>query len=134
MLVDGPCLGVDVPGLLNIRLNIRVGGSAPPGLIDLAARMYTLAGLDRGLPPLMNTIISNVPGPSFPIWCAGSPVDAFYPTGPLLYGTGLNVTVFSYRDSVDFGFLVCPELVPQPWRLVDGVHEAMTELMEACTD
>jgi hypothetical protein len=54
--------------------------------------------------------------------------------GPLLYGTGLNVTVFSYRDSVDFGFLVCPELVPQPWRLVDGVHDAMTELMEACTD
>jgi len=111
-----------------------ISETAPPGLIDLAARMYTLAGLDRGLPPLMNTIISNVPGPSFPIWCAGSPVDAFYPMGPLLYGTGLNVTVFSYRDSVDFGFLVCPELVPQPWRLVDGVHDAMTELMEACTD
>jgi diacylglycerol O-acyltransferase / wax synthase len=109
-----------------------ISETAPPGLIDLAARMYTLAGLDRGLPPLMNTIISNVPGPSMPIWCAGSRVEAFYPMGPLLYGTGVNVTVFSYRDSVDFGFLVCPELVPQPWRLVDGVHEAMAELVAAC--
>jgi diacylglycerol O-acyltransferase / wax synthase len=109
-----------------------ISETAPPGLIDLAARMYTLAGLDRGLPPLMNTIISNVPGPAMPIWCAGSPVEAFYPMGPLLYGTGLNVTVFSYGASVDFGFLVCPELVPQPWRLVDGVHEALAELVAAC--
>jgi len=105
---------------------------APPALIDLASRMYTLAGLDRGIPPVMNTIISNVPGPSFPIWCAGSPVEALYPMGPLLYGCGLNITVFSYRDQVDVGFLVCPELVPHPWRLAAGVEAAMEELSAAC--
>lgn len=109
-----------------------ISEAAPPALIDLASRMYTLAGLDRGIPPVMNTIISNVPGPPFGIWCAGSPVDALFPMGPLLYGTGLNITVFSYRDQVDFGFLVCPELVPHQWRLVDGVQRAMAELVDAC--
>ena len=105
-----------------------ISETAPPALIDLAARMYTLAGLDRGIPPLMNTIISNVPGPPFPIWCAGSPVEALYPMGPLLYGCGLNITVFSYRDQVDVGFLVCPDLVPHPWRLAEGIHDALDEL------
>jgi diacylglycerol O-acyltransferase / wax synthase len=106
--------------------------TAPPVMFDLAARMYTAAGLDRSLPPVMNTIVSNVPGPSFPIWCAGSPIRALYPMGPLLYGTGLNITVFSYGDQMDFGFLVCRELVPDPWRLVDGVHTALTELEAGC--
>ena len=132
-IADGTRNAKEMQKALAAEKIMGISETAPPGLIDLAARMYTLAGLDRGLPPLMNTIISNVPGPSFPIWCAGSPVDALYPMGPLLYGTGLNITVFSYRDSVDFGFLVCPELVPHPWRLVDGVHEAMAELMEACS-
>jgi len=108
-----------------------ISETAPPALIDLAARMYTLAGLDRGLPPLMNTIISNVPGPPFPIWCAGSPVEALYPMGPLLYGCGLNITVFSYRQQVDVGFLVCPDLVPHPWRLAEGVDDALAELLAA---
>jgi WS/DGAT/MGAT family acyltransferase len=109
-----------------------ISETAPPALIDLAARMYTLAGLDRSLPPLMNTIISNVPGPSFPIWCAGSPVEALYPMGPLLYGTGLNITVFSYRQQVDVGFLVCRELVPDHWDLASGVGDALAEL-SACS-
>ena len=109
-----------------------ISETAPPALIDLAARMYTLAGLDRSLPPLMNTIISNVPGPSFPIWCAGSPVEALYPMGPLLYGTGLNITVFSYCQQVDVGFLVCRELVPDHWDLAAGVRHALDELLSRC--
>ncbi|MCC5952624.1 MAG: wax ester/triacylglycerol synthase family O-acyltransferase [Acidimicrobiia bacterium] len=108
-----------------------ISETAPPAMIDLAARMYTLAGLDRAAPPVMNLIISNVPGPPFPIYCNGGKVAALYPMGPLLYGTGINVTVFSYCDDVDFGFMVCRDLVPEPWSLVDGVHEAMRELEDA---
>jgi len=108
-----------------------ISETTPPGMINLAARMYTATGLDRTVPPIMNLIISNVPGPPFPLYCAGAPIDALYPMGPLLYGTGINITVFSYRDSVDFGFMTCRELVPEPWRLVDGVHEALAELADA---
>ena len=67
-----------------------------PGLISLAARMYTSAGLSSLTPPIMNLIISNVPGPPFPIYTAGARVEALYTMGPLLYGTGINITVFSY--------------------------------------
>jgi hypothetical protein len=37
----------------------------------------------------------------------------------------------SYMDSLDFGFLVCPELVPDPWRLADAMHEALEQLTKA---
>lgn len=107
-----------------------ISEAAPPVMIDLAARMYTLAGLDRSIRP-MNLIISNVPGPPFPIYCAGATIEALYPMGPLLYGTGLNITVFSYRDRVDVGFMVCRELVPEPWSLVEGLEAAFEELHAA---
>jgi len=108
-----------------------ISEAAPPAMISLAARMYTAAGLDSRTPPIMNLIISNVPGPPFPIYSAGAKLEAIYPMGPLLYGTGINITVFSYEDKIDFGFMVCRDLVPEPWKLVDGVQVALDELLVA---
>lgn len=102
-----------------------------PGLISLAARMYTLAGLSSLTPPIMNLIISNVPGPPFPLYTAGARVEALYPMGPLLYGTGINITVFSYTGNIDFGFMVCRELVADHWSLAEGIPIALDELLTA---
>jgi WS/DGAT/MGAT family acyltransferase len=107
---------------------------AAPGLINLAARMYTLAGLDSLTPPIMNLIVSNVPGPPFPLYCAGARIEALYPMGPLLYGTGVNITVLSYTGTIDFGFMVCRELVPEPWRLAEGIELALDELLTAARE
>jgi diacylglycerol O-acyltransferase len=104
---------------------------AAPGLISLAARMYTAAGLGSLTPPIMNVIISNVPGPPFPLYVAGGRVEALYPMGPLLYGTGINITVFSYTGSIDFGFMVCRELVPHQWSLAEGIRVALDDLLAA---
>jgi diacylglycerol O-acyltransferase len=106
--------------------------TAPPALISLAARMYTAAGLDTRTPPIMNLIISNVPGPTFPIYCSGAKLESLYPMGPLIYGTGVNITVFSYLGNVDFGFMVCRDVVDEPWELADGVQLAYEELLDAC--
>ncbi|MCB1249548.1 MAG: wax ester/triacylglycerol synthase family O-acyltransferase [Acidimicrobiales bacterium] len=105
--------------------------AAPPALISLAARMYTAAGLDSRTPPIMNLIISNVPGPPFPIYCAGAKLESIYPMGPLIYGTGVNVTVFSYQDRIDFGFMSCREAVRDVWQIAEGVDAAFRELADA---
>lgn len=105
--------------------------TTPPGLVSLAARMYTAAQLDRRAPPIMNLIVSNVPGPPFPLYVAGAEIESLYPMGPLLYGTGINITVFSYRDAVWFGFMVCREVVPDAWSLTEGVQMALAELKAA---
>jgi diacylglycerol O-acyltransferase / wax synthase len=102
--------------------------STPPGLISLAARMYTAMGLETRMPPPINVVISNVPGPPFPLYLAGARLEAMYPMGPLLLGTGLNITVISYCDSIDFGFLCCPEMVPEPAAIAEGIPIALEEL------
>jgi hypothetical protein len=51
--------------------------------------------------------------------------------GPISEGAGLNVTVLSYLDNVDFGFLACPELVPDVEAMAADVEAAMVELLAA---
>ena len=102
--------------------------TTPPGLLGLAARMYTVAGLEEHGPPLYNLIISNVPGPPFPLYLAGARLARMYPMGPLILGAGLNITVFSYQENLDFGFLTCPETAPETDRIADGVPLALEEL------
>ena len=46
-------------------------------------------------------------------------------------GSGLNLTVMSYLDSVDFGFLVDSELIPDVWDLAAAAEEAFKELKRA---
>ena len=52
-------------------------------------------------------MISNVPGPAFPLYFAGMELRAVYPLGPVIDGVALNVTVQSYRDSLFVGINAC---------------------------
>ena len=60
-------------------------------------------------------MISNVPGPPFPLYYAGAKLCTRCPMGPVMEGAGLNITVLSYMDNVDIGFMACRELVPDVW-------------------
>jgi diacylglycerol O-acyltransferase / wax synthase len=62
---------------------------------------------------------------------AGAKLLSLAPMGPLLYGGGLNITVLSYIDSLEFGFLACRELVPDVWSMADGIEQALQELEKA---
>ncbi len=105
--------------------------ATPPGLLSVAARTYTAMGLDGRVPPIFNVIISNVPGPPFPLYVSGARVQSITPMGPLLYGGGLNITVLSHEDVIDFGFLSCREAVPDPWLIADHIVGAVEELEAA---
>jgi hypothetical protein len=54
--------------------------------------------------------------------------------GPLLFGTGINITVFSYRDNIDFGFMVDRQALPNPWLVAEGIPLALDELKAALAD
>lgn len=76
----------------------------------------------------MNGIISNVPGPQFPIYGDGAKLVANFPVPPINEGVGLNITVQSYNGSLDFGTISCRELTPDVWDLMDNLHWALDEL------
>lgn len=98
----------------------------PPAVAALAART-TVEIMGRTRPPL-NLVISNVPGPRDPLYCAGAQLQANYPVSAILDGVGLNITVLSYRDHLDFGIVADREQVEDVWSLMDGATKALGEL------
>ena len=104
---------------------------AAPLVAGRAARLYSRMRVADRHRPLFNVTISNVPGPPFPLYVAGARVVATYPIGPIFDGAGINMTVMSYLDSLDFGVNVCPELIPDVDAVADGLHHALEDLKKA---
>ncbi len=104
---------------------------AAPALVGTAARLYSRTKMADHHRPVFNVTISNVPGPSFPLYSIGAPMVANYPVGPIMDGGGINLTVMSYLDRLDFGLLACPDVVEDIWSIANGLHRALHELIEA---
>lgn len=104
---------------------------APPAIAARAMRMASRLRIADRMNPPFNLVISNVPGPSAPLYMAGARLQHFYPVSALADGQGLNMTVQSYNGNLDFGFIACRELVPDVWLLTDLLQEAMQELLTA---
>ncbi len=106
-----------------------MGDTAPPAILNLAYRMIS-ANLDS-MPSPVNTIVSNVPGPPMYLYTAGARIECMYPISIITPGMGLNFTVMSYVDRVDFGIVSDPDLVPDPWYIADGIPLALEALKDA---
>jgi len=78
-----------------------------------------------------NLVFSNVRASPVPTYLAGARVEEMYPMSMLQVANGINVTAVSRNDQVDFGFLVDPHLVPDPWIYAEGIQEAVSELEQA---
>ncbi len=100
-----------------------------PMVATRATRLVTNLRLFDHLRPVFNLIVSNIPGPDFPLYLAGARMVAMYPFGPIMEGAGVNVTVFSYLDSVHVGVLGCWELAPDVDRIARGMEQSLQELV-----
>jgi len=104
---------------------------ATPLILAQAARIAARTKiLDRMNPPF-NVIISNVPGPREALYCGGAEMETYYPVSAVAEGQGLNITVVSYRDHLDFGVIACRALVPDVWKFKELFAEGLEELEKA---
>jgi diacylglycerol O-acyltransferase / wax synthase len=102
----------------------------PPAVFARAMRTAVRLTARHFMPPV-NVTISNVPGPRQPLYTAGAQMLHYYPVSTILDGQGLNITVQSYLDTLDFGLVSCRELVPDLWDLADAVVDDLGELAKA---
>ena len=104
---------------------------ATPNTFAAAARLYSRMKLADHHRPVANLIISNVPGPDFPLYLGGAEMVAGYPLGPVMDGIGVNITIMSYRGVLYWGIISCPETMPEVWQLAADIAPALDELLAA---
>ena len=100
----------------------------PPAVFARAARATTGLAASRRGRPTWNLVISNVPGPQFPLFCCGAELKANYPVSVVTDGMGLNITVMSYCGKMDFGIVTDRDQVPDAQRLIGFLEDALSEL------
>jgi diacylglycerol O-acyltransferase len=103
----------------------------PPRPYAAEVRLYGRLRLaDRHRPPI-NLVVSNVPGPQQPLHIAGARLETVYSMGPILENIGLNVTVWSYLDALNFGIVGVREHTPDLRRLADLLQDELERLRKA---
>ena len=101
----------------------------PPALLARAARVTARIAVTRGLEAPLNLIISNVPGSPLPLYLAGAKLEAQYPISAVIDGSGLNITLLSYRDQLDFGVVSDPSMLDDAFDIVARLQAALEELV-----
>jgi diacylglycerol O-acyltransferase / wax synthase len=102
-----------------------------PWLVSGLAQIYGRTRLADKLPNIANLVISNVPGPQFPLYLAGARMQTYFPVSIPVHGMALNITVQSYDGSLDCGLIACRKTVPDVQTLASGLSLALSELEAA---
>jgi diacylglycerol O-acyltransferase / wax synthase len=107
---------------------IALSGFAPPTIHSAAARLAS--GLSRRL---FNVVVTNVPGPQFPLYAAGAQMLDCYPVVPLAKGQAVSIGLTSYNGGVYYGLNADRDAMPDVDVLALCIEEALAELMETVT-
>jgi diacylglycerol O-acyltransferase / wax synthase len=91
----------------------RIGGFAPPTVMSQATR---LAMRQR----FFNLVVTNVPGPQFPLYLVGRELVDVFPMVPLARNQALGIALMSYNGRLNFGLV--------------GDFDAMSDLDDLASD
>lgn len=102
-----------------------------PVVAASAIRLVARSKISNRVNTPVNVVISNVPGPRDALYFAGAKLDAYIPVSTISDNVGLNITVHSYEDRLDFGLISDRDLVPDLWHLVDLHIEEIARMFDA---
>jgi len=120
--------------LRNVR--VMVDGVVPSAIesytlmTGLTAQIAEMLNLSRKLPPMGNTLVSNVPGPRQHLYVMGARMEEMHPISTLPPSNLLNITLFSYAGQLYFGLIATAEL-PALDALGGYIQQAFSELEQA---
>jgi diacylglycerol O-acyltransferase len=102
------------------------------------AHVLLLRGLKRqvrrGKPMMGNVGMSNVPGPSAPLYVADFKIEALYGVGPLAAGHGLNITAWTFAGQLNVSFLASSDSLPDLWPFVGHFRAAFEEIRDCSAE
>ena len=102
-------------------------------ILAVLIELVQLLKIDRLLPAIADTLVSNVPGPRKALYLKGARLEQMLPISTLPPGIRLNITLYSYSGTLHFG-LVATEHMENLSDLGRYIEEAFEELEEAVFD
>ena len=80
---------------------------------------------------LFNLVVTNVPGPQFPLYLLGRELESIYPMVPLAENTALGIAILSYNGQLNFGLVGDFDALADLEVLADELRSAIEELAAA---
>jgi hypothetical protein len=80
---------------------------------------------------MFNLVVTNVPGPQYPLYMLGRRLEAMYPMVPLAGGQALGIAIISYDGRLNFGLVADYDALPDLEDLAGDLSAAVAELVVA---
>ncbi|MBT8099195.1 MAG: DUF1298 domain-containing protein, partial [Gammaproteobacteria bacterium] len=103
----------------------------PSTVSGLIARGYASAGMADRMPPLFNTVITNIPGVNLPLYSMGSKMVSTYGLGPVTHGVGLFQPIVSYNNTLTISAVADRDMMPDPAFYAACIESSYNELKAA---
>jgi hypothetical protein len=78
---------------------------------------------------IFNLVITNVPGPQFPLYAAGAQMIEMFPVVPLAKNQAVSIGITSYNGGVYYGLNADRDAMPDVDALAALIEESLQELM-----
>jgi diacylglycerol O-acyltransferase len=124
----GATIGKENARLLGHELVSRWSNYAPPALTEWGFRRIASSASPN---KLINVPVSNVPGPRQFGRIAGAPLSELFSVGPLTFGVGVNITVWSYVDQLNISVLADDVTLDDPHEVTDAMRDAFALIRQA---
>jgi WS/DGAT/MGAT family acyltransferase len=102
----------------------NLAGFAPPTILSQAARL-------QARQRFFNLVVTNVPGPQFPLYVLGRRLRVLYPVVPLAQRQALGIAVMSYDGHLGFGLLGDFDALPELEAIAKDLEWAISSLARA---
>ena len=80
----------------------------------------------------INSIVTNVPGPQFPLYLQGAKLLSIFPQVPLLGEMGVGIALMSYNGRIGWGFNANPDVIPDLDVFIDLIKQSLQKLADIC--
>ena len=108
---------------LGISMIMKVAEWTPSSLLSLGSQATNGP---------INSIVTNVPGPQFPLYLQGAKLLSVFPQVPLLGEMGVGIALMSYNGRIYWGFNANPDVIPDLEVFVDQIRKSLERLAEIC--
>lgn len=123
--------GKSYQGALGAKTLANMAEVVPFGIANQAAKMYSRFQISELHKPIFNVTITNVPGPSFPLYINGHKLHSVMGMAPIIDGMGLIITVFSYDGKVTMSATSDTNSMPDVDVFVRYLRESANDLEAA---